>query len=188
MQLMKNPKHNQIEELPELSPLQELLGLLIAAYPKTELPAMTLQVYEASLMDLPIDKLRKVIFCHISESPFFPEVAVLRAGVAEMVEMEKMFERDQRASIAADCRLCDSNGFRYLELPDFKGTRKCTHNPTIEAKYQSVVQSQNLNSSSDETLSEEDYRKQVLEMTSKLKDLLGSPVQNLRVEEAPEGE
>lgn len=58
--------------------IMEVLTVLAAAYPRFQLPAATVRIYEQTLSDIPLQTLRAATLDLIAESKFFPTVAELR--------------------------------------------------------------------------------------------------------------
>lgn len=67
----------------------EILAVLAAAYPRFELPIATIEVYEQSLADIPVDALHAATLDMVAESKFYPTVAEIRkSAFALMAEQE----------------------------------------------------------------------------------------------------
>ena len=58
--------------------IAEVLTVLAAAYPRFQLPAATVRIYEQTLSDIPVEVLRAATLDLIAESKFFPTVAEIR--------------------------------------------------------------------------------------------------------------
>jgi tetratricopeptide (TPR) repeat protein len=62
----------------------EILTILTAAYPRTEITEPTVRLYQEALADIPDDVLRASALDHISRSTFFQAVAELRSSAADI--------------------------------------------------------------------------------------------------------
>lgn len=67
-----------------ISPINQILAVLSAAYPAHELTKPTINLYNEMLEDLDIDLLRAAARDHIAQSNWFPKVSELRDAVAEL--------------------------------------------------------------------------------------------------------
>lgn len=56
----------------------EILAVLAAAYPRFELPVATIQIYEKTLSDIPVDALQAATLDLVAESKFFPTAHEIR--------------------------------------------------------------------------------------------------------------
>lgn len=63
----------------------ECLQLLVAAYPRQELPNKTIDVYEAGLSDIDPSLLKAAVLQCISGSKWFPTIAELRQAAASLI-------------------------------------------------------------------------------------------------------
>ncbi|MCH8093252.1 MAG: hypothetical protein IH953_01535 [Chloroflexi bacterium] len=67
----------------------EILAVLAAAYPRFELPVATIQIYEQSLADIPVDALHAATLDMVAESKFFPSVAEIRKSAFSLMAEEE---------------------------------------------------------------------------------------------------
>ena len=69
--------------------IAQILFVLGAAYPRFELTPETVQIYEETLSDIPVDALQAATLDMVAESKFFPTVAEIRkSAFALMAEDE----------------------------------------------------------------------------------------------------
>ena len=69
--------------------IAEILTVLAAAYPRFQLPAATVLIYEQTLSDIPVETLRAATLDMVAESKYFPTVAEIRkSAFALMAEQD----------------------------------------------------------------------------------------------------
>jgi hypothetical protein len=66
------------------SEVAEIVMMLIAAFPNSKITPQTSAVYEASLVDLPVDVARQAVTRLIATSEWFPTVAKIRSAVVDL--------------------------------------------------------------------------------------------------------